>query len=236
MNQLARVRSQLHAAATIPKEKHTMFFKTGAGDYAEHDRFIGVTMPSLRLLAREFRHLSLPELQQLLASAINEERLLALLILVDQYQKGNAETHEALYNFYMDNIDQVNNWNLVDASAHLIVGDYLYHTKNKNILTTLATSENIWHRRIAIVATWCFIRKQELDWTFKIATMLLTDTHDLIHKAVGWMLREAGKRDQDALIQFLDKHATAMPRTMLRYALEKLPAEQRKEYLMQKIK
>jgi len=219
--------------ATIPKEKSAIFFKTGKGHYAEHDIFIGVSVPALRTLAKEFYNLSLPDLQELIASAINEERLLALIILVNQYQKADAHTKDELYDFYMRNMQHVNNWNLVDSSAHLIIGAHLYKA-DKEMLIDLAHSQNMWERRIAIVATWYFIRKNELNWTFKIATLLLNDTHDLIHKAVGWMLREAGKHDQALLIEFLNQHATTMPRTMLRYAIEKFPEEQRKNYLMRK--
>lgn len=227
------LRAQLQTLITVPKENLSMFFKTEAGSYAEHDTFIGVSVPALRTLAKEFHQLTRQELQELLASPINEERLLALFILVDQYQKGNDLQKEALYQFYLNNLQHVNNWNLVDSSAHLILGEHLDKT-DKKLLITLAKSTDLWERRIAIVATWHFIRKNELEWTFKIAKLLLHDTHDLIHKAVGWMLREAGKRDEAMLIQFLDKYAAGMPRTMLRYAIEKFPEEQRKDYLMRK--
>jgi 3-methyladenine DNA glycosylase AlkD len=233
MNNLQTLRAQLQSLITVPQEKNAMFFKTEVGSYAEHDTFIGVNVPALRTLAKEFQHLTRQELQELLASPINEERLLALFILVDQYQKGNTQQKDALYNFYLHNIQYVNNWNLVDASAHLIIGEHL-DKADKKLLITLAQSKNLWERRIAIVATWYFIRKNELEWTFKIAKLLLTDTHDLIHKAVGWMLREAGKRNETMLMQFLDKYAAVMPRTMLRYAIEKFPEEQRKDYLMRK--
>lgn len=233
MNQLSHIRSQLQTLATIPKEKSAVFFKTGAGHYAEHDVFIGVSVPAVRTLAKKYHDLSQHDLQDLIVSAINEERLLALLILVDQYQKADTHKKDELYNFYVRNMKHVNNWNLVDVSAHLIIGAHLYKT-DKEMLINLAQSQNMWERRIAIIATWYFIRNNELDWTFNIAKLLLNDTHDLIHKAVGWMLREAGKRDQVALIQFLDQHAAMMPRTMLRYAIEKFSEEQRKEYLMRK--
>jgi len=235
MNQLTTLRAQLQALVTIPQENLTMFFKTEAGSYAEHDTFIGVSVPALRTLAKEFQQLTRQELQELLASPINEERLLALFILVDQYQRGNTQQKDALYHFYLHNIQHVNNWNLVDSSAHLIIGEHL-DTADKKLLITLAQSPSLWERRIAVVATWHFIRKDELEWTFKIAKLLLNDTHDLIHKAVGWMLREAGKRNETMLIQFLDKYAAVMPRTMLRYAIEKFPEDQRKDYLMRKKK
>lgn len=233
MNQLSDIQARLRNVATIPKEKQSFFFKTGAGHYAEHDIFIGVKVPAVRALAKEFYDLPLDVLQSLIASPINEERFLALVILVNQYQKADVQKKDVLYNFYMRNLQHVNNWNLVDASAHLILGAHL-HARDKELLITLAQSKNLWERRIAIVATWYFIRKNEFTWTVKIATLLLNDTHDLIHKAVGWMLREAGERDQAVLIAFLERHAHTMPRTMLRYAIERLPEEQRKDYLLRK--
>lgn len=233
MSNLSTLRAQLQTLITIPQEKSAMFFKTETGHYAEHDTFIGVSVPTLRTLAKKFQHLTRQELQELLASPINEERLLALFILVNQYQKGDIQQKDVLYNFYLHNLQQVNNWNLVDSSAHLIMGAHLFNT-DKSLLITLAHSQNLWERRIAMIATWHFIRKNELEWTFNIATLLLNDTHDLIHKAVGWMLREAGKRNEAMLMQFLDKYAAIMPRTMLRYAIEKFPEAQRKHYLMRK--
>ena len=233
MSALSTLRTHLQSLVIVSPEKSKMFFKTGTGHYAEHDTFIGVTVPDLRKLAKEFKDLSLQDLQTLIASPINEERLLALFILVDQYQKENMHQKNVLYNLYLHNIQHVNNWNLVDASAHLIIGKHLDNA-DKKLLITLAQSKNLWERRIAIVATWYFIRKNELEWTFNVAKLLLNDTHDLIHKAVGWMLREAGKRNETLLIQFLDEYAAIMPRTMLRYAIEKFPREQRNDYLMRK--
>ena len=158
---------------------------------------------------------------------------MALFILVEQYKQGVQEVKDQIYQFYLNNLNQVNNWNLVDASAHLIIGAHL-HQKNKQSLVVLAQSEILWERRIAIVSTWHFIRNNDLEWTFKIATFLLQDQHDLIHKAVGWMLREAGKKDQNQLIDFLEQYAQKMPRTMLRYAIERFPEPQRKAYLIKK--
>jgi len=209
------------------------FFKTSVGDYAEHDQFIGVPVPQLRAIAKQFATSSLPVLQALLNSSFNEERLLALFILTNQYQRGSIEKKEELHQFYMNNLQHVNNWNLVDSSAHLILGAHLYD-KDRTPLLTLAKSKSLWDRRIAIVATWYFIRNNDLTWTFTIAELLFNDTHDLIHKAVGWMLREAGKRDEQALLIFLHKHAAHMPRTMLRYALERFPKEQRLQLLGKK--
>lgn len=231
MDIISSIQSHLQAAATLSNEKTKVFFKTGVGQYAEHDQFMGVTVPAVRKIAKNYQKLSLAEIQILIDSPMNEERLLALLILVNQYQKAEQDAKIELYEFYLRNLPQVNNWNLVDSSAHLILGAHLVNA-DKQVLLNLAQSEILWHRRIAIVATWYFIRKNDLVWTFKIARMLLNDHHDLIHKAVGWMLREAGKKDQNSLRLFLNEHAFKMPRTMLRYAIEKFPEHQRKEYLL----
>jgi len=230
INKNTQIKSMLAESSTIPKDKQSYFFKTDPGSYAAHDQFIGVPVPTIRTIAKNFLDLSLDEITQLLKSPINEERFLGLIILVHQYQKADDSHKEELYQFYMNNLKHVNNWNLVDASAHLIVGAHLFD-KNKDILVSLAQSDILWERRVAIVATWYFIRKNDLTWTFKIASMLMNDTHDLIHKAVGWMLREAGKKDTQQLIDFLNIHATHLPRTMLRYAIEKFPEQQRKSYL-----
>lgn len=220
-----------HAAQSAPSK--AVFFKTGAGNYAEHDQFIGINVPTLRSIAKQYAHLSSEEITLLLTSPFNEERLLALFIMVDQYKKASAPMKKKLYELYMDHLDHINNWNLVDSSAHLIIGAHL-HNNNKEILITLAQSDNLWHRRIAIITTWYFIRHHEYEWTLHIAEQLLNDSHDLIHKAVGWMLREMGERNETLLIQFLEKHASHMPRTMLRYAIEKFPEDIRKNYLLKK--
>lgn len=219
---LEEIRTALQKEAVPPSERKAVFFKTNPGDYAEHDQFIGVPTPQLRKLAKINQALALESVVELLQSAINEERLLALFMLIDRYQKGDFECKEQIFQVYKANIKQINNWNLVDSSAHLIVGSYLYQ-KDKNYLIELALSNSLWERRIAIVATWYFIRKDDFDWTKKIAEILLKDKQDLIHKAVGWMLREMGKRHEPALLAFLETHACQMPRTMLRYAVERLP-------------
>jgi len=229
-SKINQIKTLLEKSSTIPEEKRSYFFKTDANSYAAHDKFIGVPVPAARSIAKKFLDLSLNEIAQLLASPFNEERFLGLIILVHQYQKADTSNKEKFYQFYMDNLKQVNNWNLVDASAHLIIGAHVFD-KNKDILITLAQSNNLWERRIAIIATLYFIRKNDLEWTFNIAEILLNDKHDLIHKAVGWMLREAGKKDTQQLINFLNLHAAHMPRTMLRYAIEKFPETQRKYYL-----
>ncbi len=188
-----------------------------------------MTVPTLRKIAKIYYNLSKDDLGGIIKSRFNEERFLALVILINQYQKASDNDKKIFYQFYIDNIKYVNNWNLVDASAHHIIGAYLWD-KDKEYLYKLARSKNLWERRIAMVATWYFIRKNELDLTFKIAQLLLNDKHDLIHKAVGWMLREAGKRDEKQLIEFLNRHISQMPRTMLRYAIERFSEETRKHY------
>lgn len=234
MNLIMQIKDILLNSISVPPHKAAAFFKTGVGHYAAGDEFIGVTVPNLRKIAKNFMLLTLDDLQVLLASKINEERLLALIILTKQYQNEDDQGKERLYQFYMQNLKYVNNWNLVDASAHLIIGAHIWD-KDRSSLLNLATSEILWERRISIVSTWYFIRKNDLAWTFKIVSLLLRDTHDLIHKAAGWMLREAGKRDQAQLVTFLDQQLHTMPRTMLRYAIEKFPENMRKSYLMKKI-
>lgn len=227
------IRRLLQKSVDSVPDRIAIFFKTGKGEYAEHDAFLGVSVPTLRKIAKGFKNLTNDALQIFLESKFNEERLLALLILVDTYKTASCQDKEKLYQFYMSNLQHVNNWNLVDASAHLIIGAHL-HDKDKGLLFNLAESEVLWERRIAIVSTWYFIRNNDLEWTFKLARVLLEDQHDLIHKAVGWMLREAGKRSQNDLVNFLDNHSCQMARTTLRYAIEKFPESLRKNYLLNK--
>ncbi|WP_322498211.1 DNA alkylation repair protein [Candidatus Cyrtobacter comes] len=215
------MRKVLQESIDSTPAKVSIFFKTGPGDYAQHDRFIGITVPTLRKIAKSFLNLAMQDLGLLIQSTINEERLLALIILTGQYNIGTSEQKEEIYQFYRTNIGHINNWNLVDSSAHLIIGAHLFE-RDRDFLEELAGSQNLWERRAAIVATWYFIRKSELGWTFKIAKLLQNDSHDLIHKAVGWTLREAGKKDEARLIAFLCDHAHQMPKTMLRYAMERL--------------
>ncbi|MCC5914723.1 MAG: DNA alkylation repair protein [Balneolaceae bacterium] len=206
------------------------FFKTGPGEYGEGDRFLGIRVPEQRKVARRFRNLSLDELESLLQSEWHELRLTALFILVLQYQKGDAAQRVTIFHFYIRNLDRVNNWDLADSSAGHIAGHYLFD-KDRSLLFDLAESENIWKRRVAIIATGAFISHEDLEDTFRISEMLLNDPQDLIHKAVGWMIRETGKKDREAMEAFLLRHYRQMPRTMLRYAIEHLPKERRKEYL-----
>lgn len=219
--------------ATPVEKRKGVFFKTGPGDYAEHDQFLGVPVPQLRRIAKKYRTLALETITQLLQSPMNELRLLALMMLVERYQKGSLLIQEEIYQLYCSHMNHINNWNLVDASAHHIVGAYLFN-RDKQILLTLASSNILWERRIAMVSTGYFIRHNEFGWTIKLAEQLMNDKHDLIHKAVGWMLREMGKRDLKPLIDFLNQYASQMPRTMLRYAIEKLSVDCRKAYLAKK--
>lgn len=206
------------------------FFKTGAGQYAEGDRFLGITVPALRKIALRYTHLPLKDIRQLLKSPIHEERSCALEILVWQYEHAEPERQEEIFRFYLDNTKGINNWDLVDCSAREIVGAHLLR-RPRAVLDELAISENIWQRRIAIVATMRFIKHGEVKPTYRIAQLLLSDKHDLIHKAVGWALRETGKVSQSELLRFLEKHYKSLPRTALRYAIEHFPPERRKRML-----
>lgn len=207
------------------------FFKTGKGEYGEGDIFLGITVPQIRIVAKQCKDLSLKEIQKLLQSKIHEERLLALIILVNQFKKEDEDKQKQIFNLYLSNTKYINNWDLVDASAEYIVGGYLIN-RSKTILKTLAQSKLLWERRIAIMATFQFIKQKQHEHTFIIAKILLKDDHDLIHKAVGWMLREVGKRISEAIEEtFLQQHYQKMPRTMLRYAIERFDEKKRKKYL-----
>ncbi len=206
------------------------YFKTGPGEYGEGDIFLGITVPEIRRLAKEYPDLSLAETIQLLQSTIHEERLLALLLLVRAYAKADARTKKHIYDLYLENTHYINNWDLVDASAGHIVGAFLLG-KGKKPLYVLARSKDLWERRIAIMATFYFIKRNAFAETFKIARILLSDTEDLIHKAVGWMLREVGKRSLQSAERFLKQHYKKMPRTMLRYAIERFLEPKRQRYL-----
>ncbi|MCM2283044.1 MAG: DNA alkylation repair protein [Bdellovibrionaceae bacterium] len=211
------------------------FFKTGKGQYGEGDIFIGVDVPQSRELARRFRDMSLEELTRLLRSPIHEARLLSLLILADQYRRGQTRERARIFSLYLKNRKWVNNWDLVDQSAPTILGAHLAD-KSRARLKTLARARSLWDRRIAIVSTLYFIRQDDLNETFALAKILLNDREDLMHKATGWMLREAGKHDIQQLRSFLDRHAHIMPRTMLRYSIEKMGQSERTRYMTMKRK
>ena len=230
----ADVRKELKSMADPDKAAILRrFFKTGPGYYGEGDIFIGVMVPQSRQIAKKFSQLPLGEVRTLLYSCIHEERLVALLILAWRYNSSLSSSmeKEEIAKFYLEHIKQVNNWDLVDLSAPNILGAHLVDRDHRRrLLYRLAGSENVWERRIAILATLHFIRNDDFSETLKIAGMLLHDRHDLIHKAVGWMLREVGKRDAAAEEAFLEKHWSVMPRTMLRYAIERLPESKRRRY------
>lgn len=211
-------------------EAGARYFKTNKGQYGYGDVFLGVTVPDQRVLAKKYSDLSRTELKKLLHHKVHECRLTALFILVGQYKKADDAGQKQIARFYLSNKQGVNNWDLVDSSASYILGNYLLD-KPKGLLNKLARSKNIWHRRIAIMSTQAFIANNKFGDTLKIAKILLKDEHDLIHKATGWMLREVGKRSPETERKFLDKHAGEMPRTMLRYAIEKLRPAEKAKYL-----
>ena len=209
------------------------FFKTGPGQYAEGDVFLGLVVPLTRSIAKTCKATPLPELQILMESEYHEARLCALLIVMEQFKKASGSERKALYEFYLRNASHINNWDLVDVTCPHVVGAYLLD-KDRSILYELAASDNLWEQRIAMVSTVAFIRKREYTDTLALAERLMTHTHDLMHKAVGWMLREVGKKDRDTLSDFLERNATQLPRTALRYAIEHYPEEQRQYFLKKK--
>lgn len=211
-------------------EHSARFFKTGKGEYGEGDLFLGIRVPDIRSIVRKNKDASFDEIAELFVSKYHEARLCAALLCIEHYK----QEAKAGYEFYLNHIDAVNNWDLVDSSAPYIIGDYLLD-KDKTLLYEFAKSENLWRRRIAIIATFTFIRANRFEDTLKISDILLNDEHDLIHKAVGWMLRELGKRDQKVLENFLKPRYKKMPRTMLRYAIEKFPKDLYQTYLEGKI-
>jgi 3-methyladenine DNA glycosylase AlkD len=237
MQTVVDAQAALRAVAKPDRVESTgRFFKAYPGGYSEGDKFLGCTVPATRQVAKHFYDLPLSELDTLIKSEWHDDRLLALIILVEQYKRGDEPAKKAVYDFYMNHTANVNNWDLVDTSSEHIVGPYLENRPEKlQVLQKLADSKNLWERRIAMLATFDYIKKGRADDALTIAEQLLHDTHDLIQKAVGWMLREIGKRvDRTPLLAFLDKHAATMPRTTLRYAIEHLSAEQRAHYMQQK--
>jgi len=231
MNSLDQLKKELKSKENSQKAKLLRgFFKTGKGEYAEGDVFLGVMVPKTRETAIKFYDLPLEDVEELLHSKIHEERLCALLLLVHNFKKGDEETKKEIYEFYLRNTEYINNWDLVDLSCHKIIGAWLAD-KDRRILYKLAKSKHLWEKRIAIISTAYFIAQKDFEDTLKISEILMNDKHDLIHKAVGWMLREVGKKDFDAENRFLQRHYKKMPRTMLRYAIERFPESERKKYL-----
>jgi 3-methyladenine DNA glycosylase AlkD len=233
MSTAAQAQAALRAGAQPDRVAGTeRFFKTYPGGYSEGDKFLGCTVPVTRQVAKQFSNLPLDELHELLISPWHDDRLLALIILVQQYRRADAPIQRAIYEFYMTHRARVNNWDLVDSSAPYIVGPYLDGRPDcLAVLQALAASQTLWERRIAMLATYAYIRQGRADEVLVLAEQLLHDPHDLIQKAVGWMLREVGKRvDRQLLVQFLDAHAATMPRVSLRYAIEHFDTAQRAYY------
>jgi 3-methyladenine DNA glycosylase AlkD len=231
---LQELRAQLQALADPEKAALSFrFFKAGPGQYGEGDKFLGITVPQRRVVAKACSNLPLSQVEALLASAWHEERAVALFILVSQFKHGDKAQQQVVYRFYMSHTECINNWDLVDSSAEFIVGPWLDGRPEKmKVLTTLADSKLLWERRIAILSTFYDIRHGQPEAALAMCEKLLYDQHDLIQKAVGWMLREIGKRvDRDVLARFLEQYAASMPRTTLRYAIEHFSPEQRAVYL-----
>ena len=212
------------------------FFKTGPGEYGEGDVFLGLKVQEIRGIAKKHQNLSFSDLKKLLSSRVHEERYVAIIILNYRFQKADIKEKGEIYNFYLKNLSGINNWDLVDSSAHKIIGEYLRLSKaSREILYKLSKSNNLWERRISIISTFQFIKNGEFKETLKIAKTLLGDREDLIHKATGWMLREVGKRNLVTEEKFLKKYYKTMPRTMLRYAIERFPEKKRQDYLKSRI-
>ncbi len=225
---LADLVRELASAADPERAKSSAwFFKTGKGEYGEGDQFLGIRVPAQRKIALGYLHLRLPDVQRLLKSPVHEHRFTATEILVAQYERATEPQAQRIFDFYLKNARRFNNWDLVDTSAPYVVGDYLLD-RPREVLHELAQSSNVWERRIAIVATFAFLKRKETNDTFRIAGMLLGDSQDLIHKAIGWALREAGTVSRERLLKFLERNYQALPRTTLRYAIEHLPPGQRK--------
>lgn len=226
-----RISTDLRRLADADLAKRSgRFFKTGKGEYGAGDRFLGITLPMIRSVVRTYRDTPIESALSLIQSPWHEERMCGLLMLVSQYERGGEKERQKIYAAYMRNAPRVNNWDLVDATAHKIAGRHLLN-RSRAPLYTFAASRNLWKNRIAIVSTFAFIDRGELDDAYALSEKLMSHPHDLIHKAVGWVLREAGKKDKRRLERFLERHAKRMPRTMLRYAIEKFPKQEQKEYL-----
>ena len=227
------VKKELKKYASAKRKKsNEWFFKTGKGEYGEGDKFVGVSLSGIRKVSKKYSDINIAELKKLLCSKIHEERLVALLILVDQFKKSDDKNKSKIFKFYLKNKVQINNWDLVDVSAHKIVGEYiLENPKEKTILIKLAVSKSLWDRRIAIISTLAFIREDKISETLRLSKKLLSDKEDLMHKATGWMLREAWKKDSEKVEEFLIKNYNKLPRTTLRYTIERMEETKRKKFL-----
>ncbi|HLC99811.1 MAG TPA: DNA alkylation repair protein [Patescibacteria group bacterium] len=230
---LALLKKALRSYASSARKKtNEWFFKTGIGQYGHGDKFVGVSDPDSRTVARQFSNLPFTEIKKLLQSKIHEERATALKILVRKFEVGDERVKKRVYDFYLNNFSRVNNWDLVDGSAPKIAGVYLLkHPKEAHILGVYAQSKNLWERRLSMIATSAFIRNNEFTWTMKNAKVLLLDSHELTHKAVGWMLREVWKREHKIVEDFLIENYKQVPRTTLRYAIEKMDEKKRQRFL-----
>ena len=228
MKQITKtITSELQALSDAEKrEIFPKFFKAGKGEYGEGDRFLGVTVPNIRAIAKQYKNISLNEIRELMQSEWHEVRLCALLIMVEKSKKKDEALRQQLFDLYLSQTDRINNWDLVDLSCRFIVGEYLLD-KSRDILYQLAHSPLLWDNRIAIVSTYAFIRKGQLEDTYALSDLMMQHPHDLMHKAIGWMLREAGKRDSERLYDYVMSHRADMPRTMLRYAIEKFSPTER---------
>lgn len=234
LTELISKAQELYSPSRAEHSKY--FFKTGPGQYGEGDIFWGLTVPEMRNLAKEYQDLNLEKITVLLSDKIHELRLIGLTILVEKYQKSKGDTdRKIIYDYYLDHRSAANNWDLVDLSVYKIMGDYLVrHPEERSVLYRFIASDNMWERRMAMVTTMAFIRKGENEDVLRLAESLLVEKEDLMHKAAGWMLRELGKRNEAILCDFLDRHSTKMPRTMLRYAIERFPEDKRLKYLQMK--
>lgn len=227
----AAIRQEIRALGDSAIAEHSQrFFKTGKGEYGEGDRFLGIRVPVIRKQVRKHREAPLKAIDKLLQSPWHEERLFAVLSMADRFRRGDKESRREIFDTYIEHRHYVNNWDLVDGSSHIIVGGWL-ESRNRKLLYRFARSKNLWERRIAIISTYQFIRNRDFDDTLAIAEILVNDEEDLIHKATGWMLREVGNRHLRTEEQFLKRHYKTMPRTMLRYAIEKFPENKRQAYL-----
>lgn len=228
MQQITKtITSELQALSNAEKrEIFPKFFKAGKGEYGEGDRFLGITVPNIRAIAKQYKNISLNEIRELMQSEWHEVRLCALLIMVEKSKKKDEALRQQLFDLYLSQTDRINNWDLVDLSCRFIVGEYLLD-KSRDILYQLAHSPLLWDNRIAIVSTYAFIRKGQLEDTYALSDLMMHHPHDLMHKAIGWMLREAGKRDSERLYDYVMSHRADMPRTMLRYAIEKFSPTER---------
>lgn len=228
---LNKLKQDMEKLASKERAKvNSGFFKIGKREYGYGDIFLGLTVPDTRKMAKKYYNLELKYAKQLLKSKVHEHRLIALLILIEKFNQASEKDKKEIINFYLNHTNYINNWDLVDLSADKLLGNYLLD-KNKNVLYKLSRSSSLWEKRISIISTFAFIKKNKFQDTLNISKILLDDEHDLIHKAVGWMLREIGKRNQNVEEEFLKKHYKNMPRTMLRYSIERFSKEKQKYYL-----